>query len=396
MSILLIEMEVRGHHISSYTRSIVANLIKKKKKIILLTSGEIKNNKFYLYLKKNTKIICVKKIKYPDNKKQINFFKFQLDYYSMIKKTFEKIYKKNKIDYVYLNTLDFLDKPLSIFGSPFGDVNFSGLYLNPKFYMSFNIFSLNYIKKIIYEILFFRLLRINNLKNIFFVDPLCFNYLKKKNILYPKKISLVNEMGTANQIKKFTFSKRKCKKILKIENNKFIILVYGSIRENKSLSELVKIASRLTQEFQIKILIAGEQDSETRNFLKKNVLNNKLINNSFIILNQYIDDRLEKIIFKAADVTWLGYSKNFYGSSGVLFLSSQNKVPVIGSDHGVLNWYLKKFNIGFAANLSNSLGVINIIEKLIVNKNRAKFDFTKINKNRNFLNFGKKIIEKIF
>lgn len=32
MSFLLVETEVRGHHISSYTRSIVANLIKKKKK----------------------------------------------------------------------------------------------------------------------------------------------------------------------------------------------------------------------------------------------------------------------------------------------------------------------------------------------------------------------------
>lgn len=203
-------------------------------------------------------------------------------------------------------------------------------------------------------------------------------------------------MGTANQIKKITFSKEKCKKFLKIEKNKFVILVYGSIRENKSLFELVKIATILKQEFQIKILIAGEQDIETRCFLMKNVLNNKLINNSFNILDQYIDDRLEKIIFRAADVTWLGYSKNFYGSSGVLFLSSQNNVPVIGSNHGLIHWYLKKFNIGFSADLTNSKSVLNIIKKLIVDKNNIKFEFTKANKNRNFLYFGKKIIKQIF
>ena len=75
MKILLIELETKGHHISSYIRSIVHNLIIKKKKIILLTTSEIKNKDYYSYLKKNTKIIFTKKIKQPVRKDLISLLK---------------------------------------------------------------------------------------------------------------------------------------------------------------------------------------------------------------------------------------------------------------------------------------------------------------------------------
>lgn len=395
MSILLIEMEVGGHHMTSYTRSIVSNLIKNKKKIILLTSHEIKKKEFYLYFKQNTTIFYEKKIKYPTIKSQINFFKFQLNYYNLVKKTFEKIYKKNKIEHVYINNLDFFDKPLSVYGSPFKNVNFSGLYLNPKFYMSFNIFSINFIKKIIYEKLFLRLLHLKDLKNLFFVDPLCFSYLNKIKKNYQKKISFINDLGTANQIKKNDMSKKKCQKFLNIEKNNFVILVYGSIRENKSLNELIKVTALLKKDHNIKIIIAGSQDKETRFFLKRKILSIKPVSKNFIIIDQYISDGMEKIIFKAADVTWLGYSKKFYGSSGVFFLSCQNKVPVIGSNHGVLGWYLKKFNVGFSTDLLNTKSVITILRKLIIKPNKLKYNFVEVNKKHNFQNFGKSIVQKI-
>ena len=50
MSTLLIELETKGHHVSSYLRSIVAALKKKEKKIIFLTSKEIKND-YYNFFK---------------------------------------------------------------------------------------------------------------------------------------------------------------------------------------------------------------------------------------------------------------------------------------------------------------------------------------------------------
>ena len=112
-------------------------------------------------------------------------------------------------------------------------------------------------------------------------------------------------------------------------------------------------------------------------------------------MNYFINDKLEKIIFKASDLTWIGYSKKFYGSSGVLFLSSQNYVPVIGSDHGTLGWYLRKYNIGISTDLTNSKKVAEILLSLINKKKQIKYDFNSANKKRNFLNFGKTIVSNI-
>ena len=65
MSILLIELETKGHHISSYLRSIVTGLQKKKEKIIFLTTKEIKKNDYYYFFKKYTKLVYINNIKYP-------------------------------------------------------------------------------------------------------------------------------------------------------------------------------------------------------------------------------------------------------------------------------------------------------------------------------------------
>ena len=148
MKILLIELETKGHHISSYIRSIVHNLVNKNKKIILLTTPEIKKKDYYLYLRKNTKIIFTKKIKQPVKKDIISLLKYQFNYYKLIKVEYLKIIKTNEIDLIYLNTLDFFDKALAILGSPFGSTKFLGLFLNPKFYDDYKN---NIIKKKIYE-----------------------------------------------------------------------------------------------------------------------------------------------------------------------------------------------------------------------------------------------------
>ena len=94
MSILLVELETSGHHITSYLRSVVNYLSNKNKKIILLTSADIKKKNFYNFFKKKTKIIFTKKIEYTINKNYFNLLKFQFNYYENIKKSFEKDYKK--------------------------------------------------------------------------------------------------------------------------------------------------------------------------------------------------------------------------------------------------------------------------------------------------------------
>jgi len=393
MKILLIELETKGHHISSYIRSIVHNLVSKNKGIILLTTPEIKNKDYYLYLKKNTKIIFAKKIKKPVNKNIISLLKYQFNYYKLIKSEYLKIIKTNEIDLIYLNTLDFFDKSLAILGSPFGSTKFLGLFLNPKFYDGYKN---NIIKKKIYEYFFKKILKIKNLKEIFLIDPICFNYLNKKKIKNWKKVNLLNDLGSGNKIKEFRYSERKCRKILGIERSKYVILVYGYLRENKALNQLFDVINSIDDKNKVTILLVGKRDNETRSLINNKIKTNTDLKNIIINIDKYIDDLFEKIVFKASNLTWIGYKKTFNGSSGVFFLSSLNKRPVITSNHGVIGWYSKKFRIGVSIDLDNKNQLAKILNKLIKNKNKKiKYNFAHVNLKHSFSQFGHNIAKKI-
>ena len=396
MNILLIEMEgIKGHHVSSYLRSVIRVLLTKRIKIFLLTTREIKQNSFYKYIKKNTKIIYVSKVRYPENKNYYNFLKFQIKNYLLIKKIIKKINLKYKIQHIYFNTLDFFDKPLSIFGLPFKNTKCSGIYLNPKFNINDNLWNITNIKKKLYEILFFNILKFENVERIFIIDPITFNYLKRKKFKFKNKISFIKDIGTANHINKISFTKIECRKMLKIKKKNYVILLYGSIRENKSINELLNAFCSIKNKEDITILVAGLQDEDAKKKFNTFFLEKNSFKKNFVFINKYINDKLEKIIFKASDITWVGYSRNFFGSSGVLFLSSQNYIPAIGSNHGSLGWYLHKYKIGFAGDLTNTGKIVKIFEKHMSKRNKFIFNFEKANKNRNFDNFGQNIVNKL-
>lgn len=391
MTILLIELETKGHHVSSYLRSIVLDLIDKKKKIILLTSRDIKKNAYFSFFEKHTKLIFINKINYPKKNNFFSLLTLQFNNYKIIKKKYDQLRKNEKINHIYINTLDFLDKPLSILGSPFGKTKFSGLYLNPKFYIKYNNLFTNLIKSKLYLFLFRKILKINELSNIFIVDPLCVRFLNESKPYNYKKIIAINDLGSSNKIKNLKLTKSECRKILKISNNNFIILVYGYIRRNKSLDELLNVINHLKTVKPVKILIVGKRDEYIKKYLKRAIHNDRKLASKIIDINRYSDDMFEKIVFKASDLTWTGYTKDFYGSSGVYFLSSINFRPVISSNHGAIGSYSRKYKIGYSIDLTNKKKLINLLNKIINFNKRINYDFNQVNSRHNFKNFGNNI-----
>ena len=111
-----------------------------------------------------------------------------------------------------------------------------------------------------------------------------------------------------------------------------------------------------------------------------------------MVINKFINERLERILFKSSDLVWPGYSKNFNGSSGVYFLSSMNKVPVITSNHGLIYWYNKKYKIGKSTDLRNPNKVRKVIDYFINNREiNFNENFKKTNNIHNSDNFSKQI-----
>jgi hypothetical protein len=390
MKILLIELETKGHHITSYLRTIINRLLKKNYKIYLLTTKP-KNSEILKFHEK-IKIFYVKKNK---NLKKINYFNLiylQLKNYFTIKLKFKKISKKNYFDIIYLNNLDHIDKILSILGSPFGKVYFYCLFLNPKILHNSNFNFFNFLKVSIYKFLFYKILNIKTLKKVFILNPLCYKQIPKHKL---KKIELLNEIGTYAYKRKISQNRIECRKLLNLDKSYFVILVYGSIRKDKELIYLIDVIKKFYINNKIKIIIAGLQDEYTKKLLRENIYNNA-INEKFLIINKFVNDTLEQVLFKSSNLVWTGYSKDFTGSSGVFFLSSMNKVPVITSDHGLINWNNKKYKIGKSTNLRDPNKVKKVIDYFLKNKRlNLNNSFIKTNYIHNSENFSKKI-EKNF
>ena len=392
MNIVLIELEHRGHHISLYLKSIIYEMLLRGHSLTVITTIDAKKSGIFNFSKKkNLKFFYVDKIEYPKKNNLFFLLKFQINNFYAIKKIFKKIINISEIDHVYINTLDFFDKAISILGSPFGKIPFSGLYLNPKFYTR-ELFELknNFLKNYFSKLLFFLLILNKKLINIFLIDPLHEAMMKNKHPFTRKKIIGVNEFSIFNDN---SYPK---KKIFSVK--KKVILIFGSIKFNKGIYELLNFLEKYKKK-NIRILIIGKQNRDINSFIKSLLNKHPHLKKNILTVNKYIKNDSSCVnYFRAADYIWIGYTNNFYGSSGVFFAACKMKKPVIVNSNGLVNWYNKKYKVGYSLNFNShrSLSLLfNSIEKNTISKiSNKRFEY--VNKKHSINNFSKKIANKIF
>ncbi len=374
MNILIIESEKHGHNLYLYLSSLLKKF-SKNNNLFLLTSNEVYFDKKFQKLKKNLKFIVIKKHfpKRPNNYKFYLNSTYQIKYYFFLKKVFKEINNKYNFDHIYVNNINHFDKAISLFGSPFKNINFSVFYTNLNIFLGNEKYSQKRFLNLIYYILFYKFFYTQNLKYIFISNPLLKNFLKKKKFF--SKIRYVEEFSTLDKNKtKFNLFKKFTKKRK--------ILVYGRIRDDKDIENLFKLLNYRYGRENIIFIIAGNQEPKISEYIKEKEKRFKNI----ISINQYIDSKLEGYLFHNVDFIWVGYKKNFFGSSAVFFQASLANKPIICSSHGLVAWLNKLYKIGLSTNLDNSKKIINFI-KIKKKVNNLKFSKIKIKHNeKNFVN----------
>ena len=394
MKILLIEPNVSGHHISLYLIPLIDSLLKKKNKITIIVSKLLKKNKNFRSLKKNSniKFLFIDSYENDHRKNFLSLISKQVKYYYAFKRCFKKI--KDKPDYIFINSFNTIDKIFPILGSPFQNTKISGFFSSIKFHLSqINSFQSQF-KYFIDFYLFKKLISNNNITKIFTPDPLGIKFLKNKNFNNSNKVELTNDFGPT--IKK-NFSKKdklriNFRKKLNILKDNYIILVYGFIRKEKCINYLINTIKNFKFSKNIKIIIAGEQANEIKLYLNEERKKNNLIKRNIVIFDKFISSELEKKLFIISDLVWTGYDKNYYGSSGVFFLSSLMNKPVLTSNHGLINWYNKRYKIGKSIDISSQTQVYETIQNFINKKIKIpKKNYAYVNKKHNYRQFCEKV-----
>ncbi len=388
MNILIVEPEINGHHIVMYVRFLVRGLVKENINFSILTSKKIKKHASYDILKKEKKKIkfyFLEDLEYPQKKDPFSLFFFQISNYFKIKKGFEYIDRKQKFDHVFLTTLDHIDKVIPFFGSPFGKNKFSSIILNPKNHLNeYNLAKYNF-KKFIYDFNIKKILKLNSFKNLYSNDPLFVKYIKKRINNSSNKIHYFEEPVELNYLKKSNIAKRE----LKYSSKDFVILIYGAIKNSKSVTDLIEILQNRFLNKNIKVLLCGIQTDEIKNFLKNKNCINLIRQNKLKFFNGFLNLKEEGKVFSASDLVWIVYKNGSFGSSGVLFLAKKAKKPILTSKNGIPYWFNKKYMLGPSVDIKNQKQVILILNKLSY-KNSFYNKFKKNVVERSKENFVKK------
>jgi hypothetical protein len=152
---------------------------------------------------------------------------------------------------------------------------------------------------------------------------------------------------------------------LGIPDQAHLVLLYGSLTARKGVNQLIRAASAPQCPISVHILLAGVQNGEVKQFLQQEEAKALSVSGRLHVLEQYLDDRLERVVLSAADSMWLGYSR-FYGMSGVLVLAVRHGLPCIFTREGVIGYLGRKFAVGPEIDPDNIQTVVEALRSLIM------------------------------
>ena len=116
MRILIVEPECEGHHIALYVKGLLRS-IRNSRTITNVTLLTSKKTLKYFRIKelkkeiKDLKVYTDFNLNYPKNNKNVfSLLFFQISNFFILKKIYNKKLKKNNFDYIFINTLDYLEK----------------------------------------------------------------------------------------------------------------------------------------------------------------------------------------------------------------------------------------------------------------------------------------------
>ena len=373
-NILIIEVEHRGHHFISYLKNIVRELQSKNIKCYLITTSEatksIEFNYFKKSINKNIKIFTLSDKFNITRQGKLSILFFQLIVYFKIKFLIKELTnKKNNFDLIYLNTLDHFEKIFCIFGPFVKNIPIVCILLNIKFHFQEIIHKKKSKITWIYTFLFKRLLRFKDIKKIIVLDELFIKYLKKKNFNYKKKISLLPEFG---EIKKIN-NKNNLRKNFKIPKKNKIMLIYGVINNVKGIKEAIHSLLLHNQIQNLSIIIVGKQDSTIKSLLNTNNIKKLINSRKIIIINNFVNEKIEREVFTVSDFGWAGYVYGSQSSSGFLIHACSAGLPIISNNKSLTSHHVRKNKLGICIDPFNYINTNKAVRKFIYMNNYKKY-----------------------
>lgn len=307
-----------------------------------------------------------------------------------IRNTFKHAYNvennKKHIDFVFIPYLDYCLYAIGLLGSPFKKTTWGGICMRPSFHhKQHGVISPTPKLSKLKEIIFTKILSIKSLGKIFTIDETLKKHIELHHSEKNGKISYLAD--PAELVGNHTSVSARLE--LGIPNDANVILVYGSIDERKGVRALVKAIKKSSIK-NTHLLLVGKQSESIKEFLAHEIPE-IVSKHRYHYLDRFVTDEEQQMVFAASNIVWLGY-QNHFTMSGVLVLAALSGKPVIGTNKGLIGWYIKEKEIGCYIDATNEEEINTAINLLTTNYNPAdqllkRAYFT----NHNWDNFNEKL-----
>lgn len=270
------------------------------------------------------------------------------------------VHQAEPVDYVFLPYLDYCLYALGLLGSPFGLTQWGGICMRPSFhYAHYGVIAPKPKLASSKRALFLRLLRSKTLKSIYTIDELLHRFVVERHSSWTHRLQYVPDPAEL----KGSHTYESARQSLGIPDGAVVVLAYGAIDERKGLDVLIEAISSIEVPKTLHLLVAGRQSAAIQPLMQSTQVSTLTQERRCHVINNFVDDAVEQMVFAAADIVWLGY-RNHYAMSGVLVLAAVTGKPVIATQDGLIGWYTRARELGLAIDTKNAGKVVEALRSL--------------------------------
>jgi glycosyltransferase involved in cell wall biosynthesis len=246
-----------------------------------------------------------------------------------------------RVDYVFLPYLDYCLYAIGLLGSPFAAVRWGGICMRPSFhYQSRGVLAPRPRYRTVKRLLFLRLLRIRTLHALLSIDLPLIEDMKQsratlgalKYLADPAELVGTHTMGSARSA-------------LGIPDEARVVLVYGVVDRRKGLEQVLSGLCSTSIIGDFHLLVVGALSGWARDLLAGTDANYLRASGRLHVVDRFVSDSEQQMVFAACDVVWLGYREH-YTMSGVLVLAATAGKCVVATELGLIGWYARRAGLG--------------------------------------------------
>jgi glycosyltransferase involved in cell wall biosynthesis len=351
--ILICELSLNGHH-GIYLERICSAYLKMGYYVTITLHHHCQHYSFLNNLiKKYDNKVKLKVISDLDLKSKLRNYGSnlgaELANWILFRRIFNEINSEKRVNYVFIPLLDYFINGFGLFGTPFDSTPWGGIYMQASLH-HFNYKSLKSNKRfnIIKLFLFYKLLKNKFLVKIFVIDELLFKFTSENFFNLNDRLQYLAD--PAEFVGDHTYAS--AREVLNIPAGSSVILVYGQINARKGLNTLIKAFDHPEVPKSLQIIIVGKQDTSIEDFFKSKKIRELIENHRIVLINTFVNDTTQQMVFSAADIVWLGY-ENHFSMSGVLVLAATAKKVVLSTNKGLIGWYTQEKCLGISVNTND-------------------------------------------